>query len=92
MSEVVYVCISPDGFTLTCNPVLHETEESALAEIREWVKRYREQGYYLDACRRQILYDDIAGCCDIREESKNEWTECVDCECYLPDCECEGGE
>lgn len=92
MNDVVYVCLSPDGFTLSCEPTLHDTEESALAEIKEWVKRFREQGYYLDASMRRIPYEDIPLCCDIREDSREEWTQCEKCEYFLPDCDCEGGE
>lgn len=61
-----WTAFSPDG--VPCTPEVYDTEEAANEALKEWVKRYKDQGYYStinEGKRIKIPYDDILSHCKV---------------------------
>ena len=39
-----YIVISPDGFPIDF--IEHKSQKSAITALKNWIKRYENQGYY----------------------------------------------
>jgi hypothetical protein len=62
-----YVVLSPDGFTIHPTDT-YKSRVAASKATREWVERYRTQGYY--SCRgERIDLDDLPNRCRLVDEN-----------------------
>lgn len=58
-----YQVLSPDGIEIA--PVTYVSKAAARAAFKEWVQRYKQQGYYLTSRWEKIPFEDIADYCDL---------------------------
>ena len=62
---VRYDVISPDGFSTTPEGE-YATRDEAKAHLRDWMKRYEQQGYY-SSVNGRIPLEDLEDACEIVE-------------------------
>jgi hypothetical protein len=58
-----YQVLSPDGIEIA--PVTYRSKKAAYAAFKEWVQRYKQQGYYHTAKWERIPFDDIGDYCEL---------------------------
>jgi len=62
MSNKKYQVLSPDGFTIECDPI-YTSQKAVKQAVARFIDRYRLQGYYSQTCyngyRRQISIAEL---------------------------------
>lgn len=58
-----YQVLSPDGIEIA--PVTYPSKRVAHAAFKEWVMRFKQQGYYLTNRWGKIPFEDIGDYCDL---------------------------
>lgn len=62
MARMKYRILSPDGFDINLEGGFSSMKK-AIAYFKEWVGRYKQQGYYSSARYGRIDLRDLEDCC-----------------------------
>lgn len=60
-----YQILSPDGFTIDCNVSYYKSIKQAKEALKNWLQRYKVQGYYSSTRYGQIDLLDIEDYCQL---------------------------
>ena len=70
-SQKLFTVLSPDGFSIY-HDFKPQPRKEAENDLRLWIERYRQQGYYSTSNRTIIELDDIFDSCRFIEVSQEE--------------------
>ena len=60
-----YQILSPDGFTIDCNVSYYKSIKQAKEALKNWLQRYKTQGYYSSSKYGKIDLLDIEDYCQL---------------------------
>lgn len=60
-----YQILSPDGFTIDCNVSYYKSIKQAKEAFKNWLQRYKIQGYYSSSKYGKIDLLDIEDYCQL---------------------------
>lgn len=73
----MYDVLSPDNFSISFD-VMWDSPEQAREALKEWIQRYKQQGYYSTSKRERIPLDELETRCTIVPKEVDECPGCVE--------------